>query len=166
MTAVLIGDDNLYNPLDVAELVVMDRDWAFDRLDDGELVAEARGMWCNYRLWFSWQEDMGGLTVGCAFDAKLPKASLPKIYALLALVNERLWIGHFTIGSEDQTVMFRHTLMLRDGSTVSSEQMQELLDIALQECERFYPAFQAVVWGGKPPAEALQIAIFDTIAEA
>ncbi len=166
MTAVLIKEDALYNPLDVVELAVTDRDWAFDRLDDGEMLAEAKGVWCNYRMWFSWQEDMGGMTVGSGFDAKVPKAALPKVYALLALVNERLWIGHFMISSEEPVITFRHTLLLGEGVSVSNEQMQSILDIALQECERFYPAFQAVVWGGKAPADALQIAMFDTVGEA
>ncbi len=165
MTALVLKSENLFNPLDIAELVITDRDWSFDRLDDGELLAEAKGMWCTYRLWFNWQEEFG-LTVGFAFDAKLPKGALPKIYALLALINEKLWLGHFILSSDEPVVMFRHTLLLREGHSVSSEQMQELLDIALQECERAYPAFQAVAWGGKAPAEALQIALFETIAEA
>ena len=31
----------------------------------------------------------------------------------------------------------------------SAEQIEDLVEIALSECERFYPAFQLVVWGGK-----------------
>ena len=49
---------------------------------------------------------------------------------------------------------------------VFGAQLRDLLDIAIQESERFYPAFQSVVWGGKSPAEALEIALFETIAEA
>src|SRR5579863_172649 len=80
------------NPLDLAELVIMNRDWVFDRPADGELIAEVNGLWCNYRIWFTWQEDSGGLTLSCALDSKLQKQSLPKVYSLLALVNEKLWL--------------------------------------------------------------------------
>lgn len=166
MTSVMISADTLPNPLDVAELVVMDRDWSFDRLDDGELIADVSGTWCNYRVWFNWQEEVGGLTLSCSFDTKLPKTALTKIYALLAMVNEKLWLGHFEINAEDSGVVFRHSLLIRDGAGTNAEQLRDLLDIAIQECERFYPAFQSAVWGGKSPAEALEIALFETIAEA
>jgi len=36
----------------------------------------------------------------------------------------------------------------------------------LAECERFYPAFQYLVWGGKSPTEAFGAAIIDPIGEA
>jgi hypothetical protein len=41
-----------------------------------------------------------------------------------------------------------------------------MVDIALTECERFFPAFQFVLWGGKPPAEALEAAMLDCVGEA
>lgn len=166
MATVVLASEIFTNPLDVAEMVILDRDWSFDRLDDGELAAEVSGVWSKYRMWFAWQEDLGGLTLTCSFDGKTPRTALPRIHALLALVNEKLWLGHFEINSEESTVVFRHSLLLRGGASANAEQLQDLLDIALQECERFYPAFQAVAWGGKAPAEALEIALFETIAEA
>lgn len=164
MTAVLMKEETSYNPLDLAELVIMDRDWVFDRPDDGELIAEVSGAWCNYRIWFTWQEDSGGLTLSCALDSKLPKQAA-KVHSLLALVNEKLWLGHFDICSEDASVVFRHSLLLCEGAGTTAEHLQQLLDIAITECDRFYPAFQSVVWGGKSAADALAIAMFDTIAE-
>jgi hypothetical protein len=166
MTTMMLKTDEPYNPLDLAELVIMDRDWVFDRPAEGELIAEVNGVWCNYRIWFTWQEDSGGLTLSCAIDSKLLKQSQPKVHSLIAMVNEKLWLGHFTVCSEDSTVVFRHSLLLRDGAGTTAEHLQELLDIAISECERFYPAFQSVVWGGKSPAEAIEIALFETIAEA
>ncbi|MDE3015541.1 MAG: YbjN domain-containing protein [Pseudomonadota bacterium] len=167
MTAVAIkADEAMFNPLDIAEMVIMDREWVFDRPADGELIAEVGGTWCTYRLWFNWQEDSGGLALSCALESKLPKYALAKVYPLLALVNEKLWLGHFDICSEDHAVTFRHSLLLRDGAGTNAEHLQELIDVAVEECERFYPAFQSVVWGGKSPEEALVLSIFETVAEA
>lgn len=166
MTAVAISSEGLHNPLDLAELVVMDRDWSFDRLGDGELLAEVRGVWCNYRVWFAWQEEIGSLMLSCSLEGRTPKHTLHKVHTLLSLANEKLWLGHFVVQSEELTVMFRHSLLIRDGAGTNTEQLQDLLDTAIQECERFYPAYQSVVWGGKPPAEAIEFALFETIAEA
>jgi len=41
-----------------------------------------------------------------------------------------------------------------------------LIEIAITECERFYPAFQFVIWGGKSPAEAIAAAMLETVGEA
>ena len=166
MTSVMLTMDEAYNPLDIAESVIMDRDWVFERPADGELIAEVSGAWCNYRVWFTWQEDCGGLTLCCALDTKLPKAMTAKVHSLLALVNEKLWLGHFDLSSEDSTIVFRHSLLLKNGVGTSAEHLHELLDIAVEECERFFPAFQSVVWGGKSAAEALEYSLFETIAEA
>jgi hypothetical protein len=166
MTSMMLKTDELYNPLDLAERVIMDRDWIFDRTDDGELIAEAGGTWGRYRVWMCWQQDSGGLTLSCTLDTKYSKAMLPKVYALLAIVNEKLWLGHFDICSEESAIAFRHSVLVREGAGTSVEHLQELLDIAIEECERFYPAFQSVVWGGKSPAEALELSLFETVAEA
>jgi hypothetical protein len=62
--------------------------------------------------------------------------------------------------------MFRHALPLRGLRGPSVEQMEDLLDTAILECERFYPAFQYVIWGGKTAAQAIASAMIDTAGEA
>lgn len=166
MSSLLLTDDANYNPLDLAELVFLDRDWSFDRASDGELIAETSGSWCKYHVWFNWQEDCGGLTLSCSIENKFPKAMLMKVHTLLAMANEKVWLGHFDVCMDDCTIVFRHSMLLRDGAGTTAEHLQELLDIAVNECERFYPAFQSVIWGDKSPADAIQFALFETIAEA
>ena len=90
--------------------------------------------------------------LSCALEMKVPANKREQIYALLAMANEKLWLGHFDLWSEENLPVFRHALLLRDGISVSSELMEDLVDIAVTECERFYPAFQFVIWGGKSAA--------------
>src|SRR5262249_59029613 len=102
----------------------------------------------------------------CGFDMKVPKNRRAPIYELLALANEKLWLGHFDISAEDNSPAFRHAVLLRGVLGASVEQVEDLVDIAVSECERFYPAFQLVVWGGKPPSEAMEMAMIEPIGEA
>ncbi len=37
---------------------------------------------------------------------------------------------------------------------------------AVGECERFYPALQMVIWGGRSVEEAVQAALMETLGEA
>ena len=72
------------------------------------------------------------------------------------LANDKLWIGHFGIDSDDGMPVFRHAVLLRGAPGASAESLEDMVDIAITECERFFPAFQFVLWGGKAPPEALQ----------
>lgn len=166
MTATALKKDEFYNPLDIVEMVIMDRDWAFDRTSDTELVAQMQGQWCNYHVGFIWEESHQGLALSSAIDAKIPKPALPQVYALLAKVNEKLWLGHFDICADNFCIVFRYSLLLAHAANINTEQLSNLIDIAVQECERFYPALQSVAWGGKSPDEALMLAMFETVAEA
>jgi len=167
MTA-LLHEDRVpaHNPLDVVEEIVATNEWPFDRTSEDELVAEITGRWCDYRLFFLWRDDVSALHFTCAFDARVPAARRREVHELLALVNEKLWIGHFDVSSDEGMPMFRHTMPLRGLAGASSELLEDVVDAAVSECERFFPAFQFVIWGGKPAGEALAAALFETVGEA
>lgn len=154
------------NPLDAMEQIVTANDWVFDRRSDGEMAAEAPGKWCDYGLYFSWSHELSAMHFTCAFDLKVPPARRGALYELVALANEKLWIGHFGMDSDDGMPLFRHSVLLRGAPGASSESLEDMVDIAITECERFYPAFQFVLWGGKTPTEALQAAMLECVGEA
>jgi hypothetical protein len=154
------------NPLDVIEQIIGANEWAFERRSDGEMAAEAPGKWCDYGLFFSWSQEISAMHFSCAFDLKVPAGKRDKLFELLSLANEKLWIGHFGLESEEGVPVFRHSVLLRGAPGASAESLEDMVDIAMTECERFYPAFQFVLWGGKSPAEALQAAMLDCVGEA
>ncbi len=51
-------------------------------------------------------------------------------------------------------------------ATLSLRAAELLVESAIDECERFYPVFQFVLWGGKTPKEALAAAMTETQGEA
>jgi len=154
------------NPLDIAEEIVQANQWAHDRASDEELIVEISGRWCDYRLLFLWQREISALLFSCSFEMKVPKARRGAILELLAAINERLWLGHFDLVTDDQSPAFRQGVLLRGAGGASVEQLEDLVDIAVTECERFYPAFQFVLWGGKPAEEAIAAAMIDPVGEA
>lgn len=154
------------NPLDLVEEIVGANEWPFDRASRDELAVEIDGQWCGYRLFFFWQPDLGAMHFSCIFDIRVPEKRSVSVHTLLALMNEKLWLGHFDLSSDDGTPIFRHTMLLRGASKASVEQMEDLVDVALSECERFYPAFQFVIWGGKSAREAMDASLLDVVGEA
>ena len=154
------------NPIDLVEEIVQANEWAHDRASDEEMVVEISGRWCDYRLLFLWQREVSALHFSCGFEMKVPKPRRAAVFELLATVNERLWIGHFDLAPRDQSPSIRQGVLLRGASGACVEQLEDLVDIAVTECERFYPAFQLVVWGGKSAEEALAAAMIDPLGEA
>jgi len=63
-------------------------------------------------------------------------------------------------------VMFRHALILAGGAAPSDRQCEATLGSALDSCERYFPAFQFVVWAGKSAREAMDSALFETSGQA
>jgi hypothetical protein len=154
------------NPIDLAEEIVLANQWAHDRASDEELLVEIGGKWCDYRILFIWQREISALHFSCSFEMKVPKARRTAILELLAAINERLWLGHFDLVSDDLSPAFRQGVLLRGAGGASVEQIEDLVDIAVTECERFFPAFQLVIWGGKPAEEAIAAAMIDPVGEA
>ena len=153
-------------PLDVVERVVAAREWAFDRRGDLEMAVQVPGPWCDYSLYFSWNTDVSVIHFSCAFDMRVPEEKRRAVADLLVLVNEKLWLGHFGMWDGDGLPIFQHALPLRGTDGPTKEQMEDILEAAIVECERFYPAFQIVIWGGRSASEAVTMAMIDTVGEA
>ena len=154
------------NPIDIVEDVIYAKKWTFSRSDDYELVAEISSQWCQYRLYFTWSEQIKAISYTITFDLKFPESKIEKAHELLALINEKLWIGHFDITSKNGIPAYRHTVLSLPENEMLHHQLEDLVDIAIYECEKYYPAFQLVLFDGSNPKKALSLSTFDTIGRA
>ena len=154
------------NPIDVVEDVIHAKKWTFSREDDYELVAEISSYSCQYRLYFTWSEQIKAISYTITFDLKFPHNKSKEAYELLALINEKLWIGHFDITSKNGIPAYRHTVLSLPENEMLHRQLEDLVDIAVYECEKYYPAFQLVLFEDAEPSKALSISTFDTIGQA
>ena len=99
------------NPIDIVEEVIYEKNWSFSRADDYELVADIDSKWCQYRLYFTWSENIRAISFTITFDLKYPQSKIIKAYELIGLINEKLWLGHFDITSKNGIPAFRHTIL-------------------------------------------------------
>jgi hypothetical protein len=166
MTQLHIETDRAEHPLDVVERLAALRDWIFDRAEADEMSVSVSGRWTDYHIAFTWIEDVEAVHVACAFDLKVPERRRTEVLQLIGLVNEQLWVGHFDLWSGENVVMFRHALLLAGGAEPTPGQCEMLLKMAVDACERYFQAFQFVIWAGKSAKEALGTALFETQGEA
>ena len=154
------------NPIDVVEDVIYQKKWNFSRADDHELVAEIASQWCLYRLYFNWSENIRAMSFTVTFDIKFPQNKITKAYELLGLINENLWIGHFDITRKNGIPAYRHTVLSSSDNDFLHKKLEDLVDISIYECEKYYPSFQQVLFDDLQPAKSLVFANFEVIGTA
>ena len=154
-------------PIDMLEAYYAAHGWEHERHDD-EIVATVKGSWATYELRALWRDDDSVLQFLAFPDIKVTDDRRAAIYEAVGLVNEQLWIGHFELWSSSGVLLFRHAAMVdgEEEGTMTLAAVELLVESAIEECERFYPVFQFVLWGGKTPKEALAAALIETQGEA
>ncbi len=166
MTYIELEQEREAHPVDVIENIASLNDWAFERSGEDEITISIAGGWCDYHVSFSWMDDREALHVACAFDLKVPESRRVEVMRLMSAVNEQMWIGHFDLWSNEGVVMYRQALLLSGGAEPTFQQAERLLLTAVEACERYFQAFQFVVWAGKSAREALDTVLFETVGEA
>ena len=154
------------NPVDLVARLAAVNNWSFERSADGEITLSMKGHWTDYHISFQWMPELEALNLACAFDLKVPDNRRVEVLKLLSIVNEQLWVGHFDLWSDEGMVMYRHALLLAGGANVSGRQCEAQLERAIDAVERYFPAFQFVIWAGKTAREAIDAAMFETVGEA
>lgn len=165
----LIESDRFFaaqNPVDTFEDVVGGFDWPYERLADEKLTITIRGSWCDYHMSVTWVPDLAAIQMSATLDVKVPGARHSEIHTLLAYINEKQWLGHFDLWSEESVLRYRLALPLGGVEGATHEQCETMMQVVVEACERYYPAFQFVLWAGKTAREAIDASMFDTVGTA
>jgi hypothetical protein len=167
MSAELDLHDDLVNPLDSVEEFLVSNNWVFNRMNPDELMVSVTGKTGTYRLFFLWQEDMSALQFCCQYDMIIPAANRAAATGALTDLNEGLWMGHFDIPRQTNTPSFRQTCLFR-GSTKgeASEHIEDLVDISLAQCERYYPLFHFLSQSNALDEQNLSLAVMETAGQS
>ena len=143
--------------------------WACERNGEDEIVSSFQGSWTQYELRAIWRAEDQVLQF-----LALPDIRVPGREARRDLRDDR---------ADQRAALarpFRIVVGLRAGPVpprrparrgeesggLSLQQAETLVEAAIEECERFYPVFQFVLWADKTPQEAIAAALIETQGEA
>lgn len=161
-----IARDDEAAPVDMLASLFEARGWAYEFVSDDEISCDVKGSWATYQFRGIWRSDDHVLQLLCLPDIRMTDEKRQAIHEVLALINEQLWLGHFDVWSNGGVVLYRHGLMLGEDGTLGPAEAQLAVETAIEECDRFFPAFQFILWGDKSPADALAAALVDAMGEA
>lgn len=154
------------HPIDIVEHIAEHHEWDFDRIAEDQIAMAVEGQWRTYSLTLAWSGFDETLRMVCNFDMEPPEEKVPELYALLNLINDQCWAGSFTYWAEQGQMVYRYGLVLAGGQVAGPEQIDTMINAAVMSAERYYPALQLLVWGGRSPKDAMQVAIAEAYGRA
>ncbi len=154
------------SPIDLVETVVGGSGWPYDRPDDNQIMFQVDSGHSVYHFHLIWTESVQTLALFSWMENKIQAHQRTRLPELLALINTEVTFGHFFFDAEEGRAMFRYSLVLPILGEGSVVQVEASLNAASAEIQRFFPAFQYVLWGGMSPADALAIVLIDPIGTA
>ena len=154
------------HPIDIVEHIAEHHDWDFDRIGDDQIAMAVEGQWRTYSITLAWSGYDETLRLVCTFEMDPPEDQMGGLYELLNAMNDQCWAGAFTYWGEQKLMVYRYGLVLAGGQMASPEQIDTLINAAVLSAERYYPAIQLLVWGGRSPREAMQAAIAEAYGRA
>jgi hypothetical protein len=167
--------DDVSNPLDSIEEVMLNNDWTFDRRDDDQMSVTVSGKSGSYNMAFVWQEEYSAMQFCCAPDVTIHQTKMDEAAKTINQINSGLWLGHFDVRTEklsntDKTAYvpcFRHTSLFRGMNDTSGvAHIEDLIDIALSECERYAMTFDLLSKTGKQKNADLSLAMMDVVGRS
>ncbi len=156
----------LDNPIEWVEEIAAENDWPLEKHSETHVSFDCQGRWGEFTVSFLWQEEFQAMQFSCASSLNVPHLYLNPIKDLLFRVNHKIWLGHFDIDDGDQTIMFRHTSLMRGVNFAGQNYIEDLIDIALAEFDRFYPAFRMQVATKEVANDLMNTVLFETVGQA
>jgi len=172
--------DEVSNPIDGLEDIMLRNDWVFERRTEDELTVQITGKMGEYRLAFVWQEEFTAMQFICAPDLRIHGDHYDEAAQIMNDINAKLWLGHFDMRLDHKEEVnasdtlqstaipcFRHTTLMRgqvEGSGV--EPMEDLIDVAIAECERYHMTFSLLSETADKDANQLSFAMMDVVGSS
>ena len=156
----------LDDPIELVTRFVVTHDWLLQSRGENALLVEVPGKWCDYQLGVVWRHDEAAMQVNCRIDVQANHLRYGEMALLASLLNRQIFIGHLVLDVTTGELEMQYTLALRGVGGATPEQIEDVVDIILGECEHCYPAIYQVANHGVLATDAADLAIFTTEGEA
>ena len=156
----------LDDPIELVTRFVVTHDWLLQSRGENAVLVEVPGKWCDYQLTVTWQHNEEAMQVTCRIDVQCDESRFGEIALLAAFLNQQIFMGHLALDVETGELELRHTLPLRGAGGATPEQIEDVVDIMLGECEYCFPTIYQVAEGQLAASEAAAAALFNTEGEA
>ena len=154
------------HPIKLMARFVNANPWRLQHASETEISVEIPGTWSDYAISFNWQAELEALIVNAMLDVFIVSQQMDEARKVVNGINSNMWLGNFDLDEKDGTVVFRYSLPLRGAGGATPEQIEDIVDMALGECERAYPALYQISMGVVSAETAVDTAMLETVGSA
>ena len=154
------------NPIDDIEEIINSYEFEFLRITSYEIIIYCQGNWTNHKVVFNWNPSNNIISIQNNLGISIPKKLNDKVRIMISIINEDLKLGYFIFFSDQQSIFFKHNILLKGQSYFSTEQIEECIDSIVNDCEKYFPAFQIFLHKINNPRIAIKSALVETLGEA
>ena len=154
------------HPIDIVEHLAEHHEWEFDRIEENQIAMAVQGQWRTYSITLAWSGFDETLRLICSFEMEPPEEKLKDLYETLNVTNDRCWTGAFTFWEDQKLMVYRYGLVLTGGQIATADQIDAMISSAVLTAEKYYPAFQLVVYDNQSPNKAMQVASAEAYGHA
>ena len=160
------AEEQLGHPVDLVSCFAARQEWYVRRMDRNMLTADVPGHWSHYHIQVTWQDYDETLRLDCGLELPVDDGAFQRLALVICLLNQHLFLGHFVIAPDTGAVELSYTLPLRGAGGATPEQIEDVVDIMLGECEHCFPAIFQVAGNQLSASDAAAAALFTTEGEA
>ena len=160
------ADEQLGHPIDLVSRFAARQEWYLRQTDRNMLTADVPGHWSQYHLQVTWQDDDETLRLDCGLELPVDDGSFQRLALMICMLNQHLFLGHFVIAPDTGAVELSYTLPLRGAGGATPEQIEDVVDILLGQCEQAFPALLHALENDGPPSLASQLVTMPTLGQA
>tara|TARA_B100000524_G_scaffold309365_1_gene185341 strand:+ start:433 stop:936 length:504 start_codon:yes stop_codon:yes gene_type:complete len=154
------------NPIDYIEEQFYKFDVDLFRDSPNHLTLNYRGQWRSYNVVFVWDEQNKIISVSSHFDITKKEKINKDIYSLVSTVNEKINLGYFHYCSKLDTVFFKYQVSVKGFDFLTEEQIDDILNVVIKECDKYFPAFYLFFFKKQDPKYALSASLIETNGQA
>ena len=136
------------------------------RDSENKIILNAKGLWNTYKISITWNEEKKIFEISTYLHNSSKTKTNKSIYLLISNINEKVRLGYFNYNQKLDTVFFYYRFSVKGQDSITIEQVEHFVDIAREECDRFFPVFYVFFNRKKSVENAIDIAILETCGEA
>jgi hypothetical protein len=160
------SEEQLGHPVDLVSCFAARQEWHVRRTDRNMLTADVPGHWSHYHLQVTWQDYDETLRLDCGLELPVDDGAFQRLALVICLLNQHLFLGHFVIAPDTGAVELSYRLPLRGAGGATPEQIEDVIDILLGQCEQAFPALLHALENDGPPSCASQLVMMPTLGQA
>ena len=150
MSSFIVSHDGLSDPIQLVAELAAQHNWSMQIVTPHRLGLAIDGGWGHYALSVRWQDTLEVLTFDVAFDLMLKGDDGAAIGDLLTILNRDIFLGHFQLAENEDSILLKYRLPLRGTGGASVQQLEDIIDIMLGQCEQAAPSISQLLFSDTP----------------